>query len=320
MTTSGEESGAPPSLIQAGDDEVLLLPESETPEGPDDSAEPDIVRLWSGSELSISEAAFIARAGNTRVIVLAGEHNAGKTTFVSGVYHGFLDGPYEDLWFKHSRTLYAFEERVFRARVASGLTQPAMQRTEGTHVRFFHLELGELDGESMDFLISDISGEAFEQLRKSAELVSEFDVFRSADHFLYLVNGKGLGSPAERATVKMNVVNGFRRLVEGDLLPRNGQIVILFNKSDEIETAGVQANEAVENLKEALKQILEDYPNVVFQKINSLSMLDKEKRDPAFTKLVRSWYDAPVGRSPFVDAVAAIPHHSIDEFGLGDAS
>ena len=59
----------------------------------------DLINLNLGEDISMAECKHITRSNMTRVIVIAGEVESGKTTLLASIYSQFLKGPYSDYIF-----------------------------------------------------------------------------------------------------------------------------------------------------------------------------------------------------------------------------
>src|SRR5687767_14635843 len=97
--------------------------------------------LPDGEALTAQRATAITAAAPTRVVILAGAEDSGKTTLLTSLYEKFLQGRFADHLFAGSATLPAYEQRCHRARIQSGAVDPDTERTKGLDVRLLHLKL-----------------------------------------------------------------------------------------------------------------------------------------------------------------------------------
>src|SRR5258706_5518388 len=100
------------------------------------------VVLPSGEALTEVQASEVARQGVTKVVVLAGPHDSGKTTILTSLFDGFLEAPVGNFLFAGSQTLTGFERRCHDSREDSGRRDPHTVHTQVTDVtELLHLRL-----------------------------------------------------------------------------------------------------------------------------------------------------------------------------------
>src|ERR1019366_2903409 len=95
------------------------------------------------------------------------------TTIVVGLYELFNEGPVGGLLFGGSATLAGFERICHPGRAVSGLQSADTLRTN-PHIdaAFLHLRVADTAGtvsKTASVLISDVTGEAFDEARDNAE-------------------------------------------------------------------------------------------------------------------------------------------------------
>jgi hypothetical protein len=210
------------------------------------SNEPVMVALPTGEALQVAEIGTITRATPTRVIVIAGEADCGKSTLLACLNESFQRGPYAGFLFAGSSTLVAFEKICHHARVSSERSRPDTERTlleEGT--RFLHLSVRreDLSEAARHILISNTSGEIFKRLRDLSEEATPIQFLKRADHFVLFLNGEKLAHKSYRAEVKVNVGQTLRRLIEEGLLGSQSQVDVLTSKWDAIVSSPHQDSE-----------------------------------------------------------------------------
>jgi len=220
--------------------------EADEEERPARSNEPVMVALPTGEALQVAEIGTITRATPTRVIVIAGEADCGKSTLLACLNESFQRGPYAGFLFAGSSTIVALEKICHLARVSSERTRPDTERTlpaEG--VRFLHLSVRreDLSEATRHILISNTSGEIFERLRDLSEEATSIQFLKRADHFVLFLNGEKLADKSHRAEVKANVGQTLRRLIEGGLLGSHSQVDVLVSKWDAIVLSPHQDSE-----------------------------------------------------------------------------
>jgi len=201
------------------------------------SAKPQMVDLPHGEALQPQEAARIMGAAPTRVIVFGGPYESGKTTLISSIYERFRKGPFADLCFCGSCTLLGFERISYLGRQASGLARPQMERTTQQMGRqMFHLHLYDSARRVVqDVLLTDLSGEEFENVRNFGGTCRGLDVIARADHFVLLIDGAKLRDVTLRQQARDESCTILRRLQEKGLLGKRSLVDVLFSKWDLVE-------------------------------------------------------------------------------------
>ncbi len=156
-----------------------------------------MVDLPDGLDFTPESAAQITRAGLTRVIVIAGDQDSGKTTLISSVFDKFQEGPFAGYLFANCRTFRGLERRCFPSRIASERMHADTTRTpRGDGQLLLHLQLRaeDLSRPPQDLLLTDISGEFFRDACDSTEGCLHLAVLRRADHLALCLDGEKLAS------------------------------------------------------------------------------------------------------------------------------
>lgn len=71
----------------------------------------DVVYVYSGEALELQDVFRFSCVENINPVIVAGEHESGKTTLEVMIYRLFLEGKNEKLMFAGSVTLKGFQER-----------------------------------------------------------------------------------------------------------------------------------------------------------------------------------------------------------------
>ncbi|MGH7263436.1 MAG: TRAFAC clade GTPase domain-containing protein, partial [Candidatus Rokuibacteriota bacterium] len=117
--------------------------------------------LPEGAELDLPDAERVARAGLTRVVLIAGAPDSGKTTLLAGLYECFQRGPFAGYVFRGSETLSAIERRCHLGRIDSGRAAAETARTlGGAGQRWLHLRVGAAGSgaAAREVLMSEVAG------------------------------------------------------------------------------------------------------------------------------------------------------------------
>lgn len=191
--------------------------------------------VHSGKALMLDEANKLAKSVLTRVIVLAGMPDAGKTTLLLTLMHQFSSkSSYEGYIFAGSNSLIDFEEKSHPSKIDSEMNTPETGRTPvGPHT-FMHLKVAEKQNleNKTDLLFTDISGEAFRALKDSADECKKFELGARSDHFTLFFDTKDITSIKDRANSKASGLGMLRGLVESNALFPSCQVQIVFSKWD----------------------------------------------------------------------------------------
>lgn len=154
---------------------------------------PEMVSTGRTGVLSIEEAdSFLRTHGGLVLAVVAGP-DAGKTTLVSALYDLLRRGHLDGFGFAGSETIKGLEERCFDSRVVSGQDKASTLRTpRSSPLIFIHLRVAVPDGRQLDVLLSDRSGEHFDQALNTPAQFCDFHEIGRADAILLLVDGEKL--------------------------------------------------------------------------------------------------------------------------------
>lgn len=220
-------------LTDDGNIDYEYHPEDEVPE----DAIPDIgiKDVHSGKALSIDEADSIARSSQTRLIILAGMPEAGKTTFILSLHHLFsTNKEYGGYIFAGSETLVDYEEMSHPSKIESDLKKPVTVRTPRGSERFMHLMVKKTEQENsfVNLLFTDIPGETFSALKDSRQECERFTLAKRADHFVLFFDTEILTTISKRAIAKATGIGILRGLIEVESLEPGASIQIVFSRWD----------------------------------------------------------------------------------------
>jgi hypothetical protein len=203
--------------------------------------------LRSGLELTESEAEIVARHNPSRLVILAGPPNCGKTTLVATLYE-LMRSPDKDLpWFAGSQSLVAFEQRCHLSRVASGLTEGTTGRTPFSDEQaFYHLRTCSEDApsDSVDLLLFDLVGERFNQTRVSFNECRRVTTLSRANFLAVLLDGSRLANPGERFLAVEECINFLQCCADSNMIGSTCRIQIVTTKRDQLGAKVDRAAEA----------------------------------------------------------------------------
>lgn len=209
----------------------------EIPENVDEQVKPTIEMprvFYHGHALNIKEANSVTRDVPTRLIILAGEIESGKTTLLAEIYESFQRAPFAGFLFSSSQTLLGFEQRCHLSRVVSGASAPNTSRTQEMDPELLHLGIKETgkDGRKTNLLFTDLSGEKFEMIRNSTDECRRLKVLARADHFALLIDGVSVADKKLRQKSYEDCRSLLRSTLDAEMLGVNTYVEIVFTKLD----------------------------------------------------------------------------------------
>lgn len=272
------------------------------------------VALHSGEALTIAESREITRARETSVVVVAGSPGSGKTTLIASLFHCFQRGPFAGFLFAGSDTCVGLDRRCFLGRTVSRGIEPDMERTKvGTEQRLIHFRVRpeDLSEKSRDILITDISGEEYEDIRHSMDECREFPLFRRADHIVILIDGKRIADSVQKHAAKVEAEQLMGFLYDAGHLSGRCSVHVFVAKCD------LLTDEASKRFSTVLK---DDIVRRFNDKVTNLSVGDiaaRPRRETAGFHLghglsspFASWLERPQQRIDLASKVSAANCHS----------
>jgi Double-GTPase 2 len=211
---------------------------SESEEAADDAEQQDeaeMVALPDGLDFTPATASRITRARLTRVIVIAGDQDSGKTTLVSSLFDRFQEGSFAGYLFAGCRTLPGLERRCFPSRIASERVHSDTIRTprgDGQSLLHLKLRVEDLSRPTQDLLLSDISGEFFRDACDSTEGCQQLKVLRRADHLILCLDGEKLASNGLRHEAFNMGKLLLQSTLDAEMIGQHTFVDVLFTKRD----------------------------------------------------------------------------------------
>ena len=233
-----------PAPAEAADKEAL--PSNEW-----DAEAEEFIQLPTGGGFDPQSASMVTCAAPTRLIVLAGAIDSGKTTLLASIYEMFQEAPLAGYLFAGSLTLPALERRCHLARIASSRSTPDTERTKVTDDTLLHLRVRAEDCSrpSQDVLFTDLGGERFRLAKDSTDECRRLELLLRADHFVLLIDGAKLASLADRHQAHVSAGSLLRSCLDAEMLGPHSYVDVLFAKWDLV---------APELGKHRLKKFLEE--------------------------------------------------------------
>jgi hypothetical protein len=221
----------------------------------------ELVDLPSGEALTERQAAGVTRSWPTKLIIIAGPYDSGKTTILTSLFEAFQEAPFGNYTFRGSRTLVGFERRCHLGRKESG---QETAKTAHTSVRegvvFLHLDLayrGEMGTDNTNLLLSDISGELFKRLRDANDAVKDIEALGRADHLCIVIDGEKIVNKETRHVARNDSRSILRSIMESGVLNENCVIDMILTKWDVVVEAIQSGNstDVVDYIDETAKAI-----------------------------------------------------------------
>lgn len=194
--------------------------------------------FYTGDEIYEDKLDSITHLYSTKLVLLIGDSEAGKTTLLASLFDKFQKGPCAGYNFAGSRTQLGFEKRCFLARwTGSGKKIPDTERTKSLIMHYLHLAIRNQKGAApIEHLIfTDVSGEQFRIIRDFESEMRKFNVIKRADHIFYLVNGEQLVDLNLRQKTKINTIKLVERAIECGMLNGCTPFDIVITKFDRIQ-------------------------------------------------------------------------------------
>ena len=194
----------------------------------------DIVDVYSGKALELYDVNKISLSRVTKLIMLAGMPDAGKTTLILSLMHLFQTRPYfSDYIFAGSKTLLDFEEKGHPSKIASNNDAANTNRTSDKPPQFLHLRvLNTKHHKSSEVLFTDISGERFKAIRDSTDVAKKFTLALRADSFVLFFDTKRITSLEDRASSKTSALGILKSLIQAGTLLSYTHIQVVFSRWD----------------------------------------------------------------------------------------
>jgi hypothetical protein len=213
-------------------------PSSASPTDSVDAEPPAEARValgaGTGDDLLLSnrEIDAILSARRSKFIVVVGGVESGKTSLLASVFHGLLGGEFAGQRFEHSSSLPALSRMLWYITVQSRQSQPNLPRTvrvEG--YAGVHLRLREAD-RSQDLVFSDVSGEIFDEARRSPEGAEQSSYIARADAVALLIDGAKVAEPGLRDVEYNDLSTVVKRLQDCGYLKSSVPLAVVFTKID----------------------------------------------------------------------------------------
>ncbi|WP_184547202.1 TRAFAC clade GTPase domain-containing protein [Mucilaginibacter sp. FT3.2] len=264
-----------PHYKETDEDDLDQEDNEATDDEPSDDSKStnNLFEVYSGKALKIDEVNRISKSAVTRLIILAGMPDAGKTTLLLSLMHLFQTrAEFENFLFAGSETLLDFEEKAHPSKAESENLQENTGRTPIGPPTFLHLAVfNKTSQKTTNLVFTDISGELFNALKDSTEQCKKFTLAERADHFVMLFDADRITTLKDRASAKTSGVGIIKSLVQAGTLKPHTRIQIIFSRWDLYLKKGKQAihEEFIELLKNDLKTQFGDTFDLTFVDVSA---------------------------------------------------
>jgi hypothetical protein len=189
--------------------------------------------IYSGESLDINETVIVTSASPTKLIIIAGLPDFGKTTLLASIFDLFQrKQSFASYSFTGSKTLIGFERICHHSRIASERARPDTERTTNINPKFLHLGIKDAKSNT-ELLFTDISGEYFrDYISISFDECKKFEIAKRADHFVLIIDSDLLSTIESRQNTKTSSLIVLRSLIDAEMLNSDTYVQILFSKWD----------------------------------------------------------------------------------------
>jgi len=252
----------------------------------------DLIQLHLGVEIdsSSTDVNAITRAEQSKIIICAGEEESGKTTLLASIYECFQWGKFAGLSFAGSRTLSGFEKRCHSARIASNRKKAETERTPVGPLKLLHLRLQDSTESFRNLLISDVSGENFEQMQNSVDVCRQTPILRCARRFALLLDTDRLKTPLLRSAHVQNSLMIVRSCLDSGMLQSKIPVDVLFTKWDHAPFSEQEFLSFIEHTKTTFRKSFASTMCVLeFWTVAARRVLARDNNEHNIDTLLKLW-------------------------------
>lgn len=269
-------------------------------ENVNESSKPILHDVHTGEELSLEETMKVTCSSLTRLIILAGLPNVGKTTLLASLFDLYQKrDSLAGYIFAGSKTLIGFEKRCHDSRITSERATEETLRTNIAPPLFLHLKVKK-DGVARDLLFTDISGELFKTLSDSTTECKKFELAKRADHFVLFIDSDHISELNKRQVSKTRSIEILRSLSETQMLNIDTYIHVVFSRWDLLKDKDeTESHEQfVEKVKEEIiNKFSNTHKNISF---STIACRPKNTEIYQFGYGIEELFRVWVEKSPFI--------------------
>ncbi len=274
--------------------------------------------LSSGNSLDGIDANPLTRERNSTLVVLAGMVDSGKTTVLAELFDRFRKAPFAGYSFAGSQTLMGFEQVCHLSKAVSQASAAGTKRTNISEDKLLHMDLLEEEGGHRHrLLMSDLSGEKFEDATKSSEDLRRLPFMERADHFVLFVDAEVLKDPRTRQTLANQALVLMRACTENKTLSPATLVTIALSKVDQWKSYADDVFYV--NLMSSLQERVDSYFDHPANLISLASRPEPPQEQSGLDTMLRLWLKAspqcaPVIHRPIVERSTV--SRQIDQFAF----
>jgi hypothetical protein len=216
----------------------------------DTTSADEFVTVSGGEAFSAENADAFLRARAARLIALVGGPEVGKTTLLATTYEMLRRRMFRNLTFAGCDTIRGFERRCHLSRMASGRAEPETPHTSRrSPVAFLHLRVVR-DGRDPDnLMISDRTGEDFNDVLDRPERCVRLPELGRCDSVVLLVDGAKLADKAHASFQLSRARRLFMCLHQHGLIIPERPVQVVLTKLDILERSE-ERESGIERLQE----------------------------------------------------------------------
>jgi len=269
------------------------------------------VDLYRGGELDYTTSLRITLSALTRVVVLAGPNDSGKTTLLASIFEHFFREPLAGYLFAGSESLPPFDERCHLSRTDSLRQTEDTERTKSfSEQTMLHLCVRDeaLRERARHLLLSDIRGELFKAAITSKVEAQRIKILKRADHLSVLVDGAQLADLSNRNQAATAAKMTLRSFIEAEMIGTRTYVDVLFTKDDLIQITD-RENKTTDFLKVTEDEIMRKHEHQVKRlRFHRIAVRVAEGvRSYGLPELFRSWVEDSAYRFQADEASPELP-------------
>ncbi len=193
------------------------------------------IPLFNGAELNMVNTTLVTYQYPCENIIILGDSDSGKTTFLATIFDILQKGPLEGIYFAGSYTQVGFESRCHLSRISSEAAHADTEKTNSKELNFLHLALKvkpALQRPAVHFLISDISGERLQNARDSSSAMKELTPLKFADRIVVMLDGNKIANKRTREASLFDSYTLLKRMSDEKIIRADCDLKIVLSKWD----------------------------------------------------------------------------------------
>ena len=278
-----------------------MSPAEQESSDPTEEPEKPPIHLFTGKALTVNEAHSLTGNRTSSVVVLMGMVKSGKTTLLAEIYERFGKGAFAGHLFAGSRTLMGFEQICHLSRaVSEGKAEDTDRTKRGIAENLLHLDLVEEANRSHKrLLISDLSGELFEEATSSSDGLHKIPYLGRADHVVVFADAEKLGRVSERQHLLNQLLVLLRSCIEEHIIRPRSRLMLVVSRHD------LLPSDMDESFLESLRQrVTKRTAEHFVEAVQFLELAARPDSGPdhgyGVAELLAAWLHSPTAAKPRV--------------------